>query len=267
MSTFTGTAEFYRQFRPGLPGALTTLLDQIAPAASPRRLLDIGTGPGLVVEALLERFDDIVALDSDASMVAVAESALRTPLPHGSRLQLHHGRAEEFTPSAGWQPHLVTFCRVFHWLDQSAVLARLGEYVAPEGVVAVFSDRSLWTAGNPWQRAVRDVVQDFLGTQRRAGNRTFESPGPPHTQVLRDSPFSEVTETVIPVRRTWSADDVIGYLYSTSFAAPYLFGGRRANFEAAVKTVLAHFTTNGVLLENNAFTVLTAHRPSRHGKR
>ncbi|MGX1668593.1 class I SAM-dependent methyltransferase [Streptomyces sp. NPDC055400] len=267
MSDFTGTSGFYRQFRPCLPNELTALLDRIAPSASPRRLLDIGTGPGLVVEALLDRFDDIVALDPEADMIAAAEASLRPRLQRGSQLHLHHGPAEEFAPAADWQPHLVTLCRVFHWLDQPAVMNRLGEYVAPDGVVAVFSDRSLWTAGNPWQRAVRDVVQDFLGAQRRAGRRAFEAGGPPYAEVLRASAFSEVTETVVPVRRTWIPENVIGYLYSTSFAAPHLFKEHRENFESAVKTVLAHFTTDGVLLENNAFTLLTARRPSPHGKR
>ncbi|WP_327356347.1 class I SAM-dependent methyltransferase [Streptomyces sp. NBC_01304] len=267
MSAFTGTSEFYQQFRPELPHELTTLLDRITPTGSPRRLLDIGTGPGLVVEALLDLFSDIVAVDSDADMVTAAEAFLRPLVQPKSRLLLHHGLAEEFTPAVGWQPHLVTFCRVFHWLDQPTVLSRLSEYVAPDGVVAVFSDRSLWTADNPWQRAVRGVVQDFLGAQRRAGTRTFDTAGPPHAEVLRASPFSEVTETVVPVRRTWIPEKVIGYLYSTSFAAPHLFGERRENFESAVNTVLAHFATDGVLLENNAFTLLTARRPSPYGKR
>ncbi len=34
----------------------------------------------------------------------------------------------------------------------------LSEYVAPDGVIAVFSDRSLWTAYSPWQRAARRAI-------------------------------------------------------------------------------------------------------------
>lgn len=59
MSLFHGTVGFYRQFRPDIPAEVADVLEAAAPAGSPRRLLDIGTGTGLVVEALRGRFDDI----------------------------------------------------------------------------------------------------------------------------------------------------------------------------------------------------------------
>ncbi|MDX3247554.1 hypothetical protein [Streptomyces sp. ME18-1-4] len=154
-----------------------------------------------------------------------------------------------------------------NWLNQPRFLDRLSEYMAPEGVVAVFSDRSLWTADNPWQQAAREVVQDFLGEQRRAGEGVFSAPGPPYADVLRASAFSHVTSTVVAVRRQWKISQVLGYLYSTSFAAPHLFGDRRDAFELAVTNALSPFVDGGVLMEDNAFTVLTARRPSAHGGR
>lgn len=59
MNAFAGTSAYYRRFRPGIPVALAALLDQAAPTDSPRRLLDIGSGPGLVVRALLQYFDNL----------------------------------------------------------------------------------------------------------------------------------------------------------------------------------------------------------------
>ncbi|MDT9689526.1 hypothetical protein Q5762_14495 [Streptomyces sp. P9(2023)] len=53
MSAFTGTADYYREFRPGFPDEIVMLLDQVAPTGSHRRLLDIGTGPGLVGDGVL----------------------------------------------------------------------------------------------------------------------------------------------------------------------------------------------------------------------
>ncbi|MFJ1602588.1 class I SAM-dependent methyltransferase [Streptomyces sp. NPDC088253] len=263
MNAFAGTSAYYRRFRPGIPITLAALLDQAAPTDSPRRLLDIGTGPGLVVHALLPYFDDLIAVDAEPGMITEAEALLRPALDTAHRLQLRHSLAEDFLPPEGWQPHLVTCGRVFHWLNQSPFLDRLSEYLAPDGVVAVFSDRSLWTADTPWQQATREVVQDFLGEQRKAGDGVFSTPGPPYEEVLRASAFSHVTSTVVvPVRRQWKISQVLGYLYSTSFAAPHLFGDRRDAFELAVTNALAPFADSGVLTEDNAFTVLTARRPS-----
>ncbi|WP_079080540.1 class I SAM-dependent methyltransferase [Streptomyces ardesiacus] len=148
MSLFAGTASYYRQFRPGIPEDVAGALDQAAPHRSrgQRRLLDIGTGTGLVAEALLGRFDDIIAIDNDAGMLAAAESALRPKLPEGTRLSLVESAAEDFVPPAGWKADLVTICRAFHWLDQTAVLARLDDQVAPDGVVAILGDSCLGSA-------------------------------------------------------------------------------------------------------------------------
>ncbi|MEV5468065.1 methyltransferase domain-containing protein [Streptomyces griseoincarnatus] len=267
MNAFAGTSSYYRRFRPGIPTDLAALLNQAAPTRSPRRLVDIGTGPGLVAHALLPYFDDLFAVDNELAMLAEAEAVLRPVLSSDHQLRIRHALAEDFLPPEGWRPHLVTCGRVFHWLDQPRFLDRLSEYVAPDGVVAVFSDRSLWTGGCSWQQAAREVVQDFLGEQRHAGDGFFSPVGPPYEEVLRASDFYDVTSTTVPVRRQWSVDQVIGYLYSTSFAAQHLFGDRRDAFEAALTDALALFADGGQFPEDNAFTMLTARRPSARKER
>ncbi|MEV3857671.1 class I SAM-dependent methyltransferase [Streptomyces sp. NPDC050095] len=262
MSLFTGTTTYYRQFRPGIPADVAAVLDQAAPARPDigRRLLDVGTGTGLVAEALLDRFDDVIAIDNDADMLAAAESALRPKLPAGSHLALVESTAEDFTPPAGWQAELVTICRAFHWLDQATVLNLLDSQVAPDGVVAIFGDNSFWAAGSDWKEAVRDVVKSFLGEQRRAGSGTFQHHNRPYSEIMEESPFNEVEEVRVPVERTWNAESILGYLYSTSFAAPHLFGDRLKEFEAAVKVRLTDFSDNDTFAEENEFLIRLGRR-------
>src|SRR5690606_28767712 len=136
-----------------IPPEAADILDAAVADGAPRRLLDIATGTGTVVEALLGRFDDIIAIDHDADMLAVAEGALRSRVPVGTHLQLHQVTAEQFTPPEGWRADLVTICRAFHWLDQSTVLARLDRQVASAGVVAILGDNSFWAASSDWKLA------------------------------------------------------------------------------------------------------------------
>lgn len=260
MSVFQGTVGFYRQYRPGIPAAVAEVLDAAAPAGTPRRLLDVGTGTGLVVEALLDRFDDIIAIDNDSDMLAAAEAALRPQLPAGTQLLLEQVTAEAFTPPAGWQADLVTICRAFHWLDQAAVLARLDAQVSPNGAVAIFGDNSFWVATSDWKAAVRTVIQDFLGEQRRAGERTFQHHNRPYSDIMRESPFDQVEEHTVPVTRTWTADSILGYLYSTSFAAPHLFGDRLDEFDTAVRATLAQYSDTDTFAEDNEFLIRIGRR-------
>jgi len=260
MSLFTGTASYYRQFRPNIPEDVATILDRATAAASPRRLLDIGTGTGLVAEALIGRFDDIIAIDSDAEMLKAADAALRPALPAGARLSLVESTAEDFTPPTGWQADLVTICRAFHWLDQVTVLNLLDDQVAPGGAVAVFGDNSFWAADSPWKQSVRRVVQDFLGEERRAGNSTFQHHNRPYSEIMEESPFNRVQEMRVPVHRTWTTDSILGYLYSTTFAAPQLFGERLPDFEATVRSVLAEHGDDDTFPEDNEFLIRIGRR-------
>lgn len=257
---FTGTVDFYRQYRPGIPDTVADIIDHAIRPGRTRRLLDIGTGTGLVVEALLGRFNDIVAIDNDADMLAAADEALRPALPDDTTLVLTETTAEQFMPPRGWRADLVTICRTFHWLDQAATLRRLDDQVAPGGAVAVFGDSSFWAADSSWKAAVRAVIQDFLGEQRRAGDTTFTHHDRPYSEIMEESPFSRVEQARVPVRRTWTTRSILGYLYSTSFAAPRLFGDRLGQFEAAVTAALAEFSDNDTFLEDNEFVILIGRR-------
>jgi trans-aconitate methyltransferase len=263
MSLFHGTAHYYRQFRPGIPEEVATVLNQAVAPTTPRRLLDIGTGTGLVAEALLNYFDDIIAIDNDPDMLAVAETAIRPKLDAGTTLALIESTAEDFKPPAGWQADLVTICRAFHWLDQATVLELLDQQVAQGGAVAIFGDNSFWTADSPWKQSVRAVVQDFLGEARRAGTGTFNHHNRPYSDIMEESPFNQVEEVRVPVHRTWNTESILGYLYSTTFAAPHLFGDRLDAFEAAVQAALAEHSSDDVFPEDNEFLIRIGRRSNR----
>lgn len=175
-------------------------------------------------------------------------------------LLLEQVTAEAFTPPQRWRAELVTICRAFHWLDQPTVLARLDGQVSPEGSVAIFGDNSFWAATSPWKIAVRAIIQDFLGEQRRAGDSTFKHHDRPYSDIMRESPFSEVKEFTVPVTRTWSADSILGYLYSTTFAAPQLFGNRLNEFDQAVRLRLRDFSDTDAFEEDNEFLIRIGRR-------
>jgi ubiquinone/menaquinone biosynthesis C-methylase UbiE len=260
MTLFAGTAEYYRRYRPGIPGDVAAVLDAAVTRRPPRRLLDLCTGTGAVVRALIGRFDDVIAVDVDPEMLAVADMLLGQR-PEPATLTLQQGRAENFVPPPGWRADLVTIGRAFHWLDRSAVLARLDKVVRPEGAVAILGEVSFWAVTGGWKAAVRSVIQEFLGEARRAGSGLFSEQSQSAREVLQQSPFRQVEEIALPVRRTWTSDTILGYLYSTSFAARRLFGDRLASFDCAVRQRLSEFGNDDTFLEECDFLIQLARRP------
>ncbi|MFJ6211797.1 hypothetical protein ACIQGZ_00395 [Streptomyces sp. NPDC092296] len=77
---------------------------------------------------------------------------------------------------------------------------------------------------------------------------------------MEESPFNQVEEVRVPVQRTWTTEGILGYLYSTSFAAPHLFGDRLADFEAAVRAALAEHSSDDTFLEDNEFLIRIGRR-------
>ncbi|MER5587341.1 class I SAM-dependent methyltransferase [Streptomyces asoensis] len=260
MSLFTGTPSYYRQYRPGIPDDLAARLATYVPDRQPCSLLDVGTGTGLVAEAMMPFFTDIIACDNDPDMIATAEQALRPKVPQGAALSLVTSTAEDLRPPTGWKADLVTICRAFHWLDQVAVLHLLDSQVAEGGAVAVFSNRSFWAAESDWKAAVKQVIKGFLGEERRAGTRTFQHHNRPYSEIMEESPFSQVEEFTVPVIRTWNTASIHGYLYSTSFAAPALFGDRLEEFETTVHKTLRGFSRDDTYHETNEFLVRIGRR-------
>lgn len=130
----------------------------------------------------------------------------------------------------------------------------------PGGAVAIFGDSSFWAIGSPWKDAVRTVIKDFLGEERRAGQGTFQHHDRPYNEFLEESAFNQVEEVSVPVHRKWTIESILGYLYSTSFASRGLFGERIEEFESAVKDTLANHGDGETFPEENEFLLRIGHR-------
>ncbi|CAM5282645.1 class I SAM-dependent methyltransferase [Streptomyces atroolivaceus] len=266
MSLFHATADVYSRHRPGLPDEVVHLLAGTVHGIRRPALLDLGTGTGQVPAALLPVLPQLARLDlvdTDRDLLHQADLTLR-PLLTGRAAAVHPVRAEEFTaPEPGYRADLVTCARAFHWMDRPAVLAMTDRVTASGATLAIMGDGSLWTHPAPWTVALRELIQSYLGTERRAGTTgAYAEPGRRYEDDLAESPFSDVEEHHFPLRRVWTPDKVIGYLRSTSFARPDLFGERHPRFETEARALLEqHAAAKDGLVEDGVFDVLLARRP------
>jgi trans-aconitate 2-methyltransferase len=137
------------------------LLAQV-PLAAPRRVADLGCGPGNSTELLIERFPraEIVGVDSSPDMLRQA----RERLPH---CRFVEADLSTWMPEPGTE--LLFGNAVFHWVpDHPKALARLLHALAPGGVLAVqmpdnehepaFTVMDKVAASGPWAAAIAQAA-------------------------------------------------------------------------------------------------------------
>jgi SAM-dependent methyltransferase len=264
-SMFKGTAYYYSRYRPGYPEEFFSLVSDVFGLDGRGRLLDLGCGTGQIAVPFAGRFDEVIAIDPEPEMLAEARRVIAEA--GAGNVTLVQGSSEDLPAlkEALGLFRVVTMGSSFHWMDRAATLETLAHMVEPDGGIVIASAGSFWTAETEWGRAVKAVVQKWLGHERRAGSGTFSELPERHESVIDRSAFGPCRAHVITYSRTSTLDQVIGHLYSTSFCSPSLLGERREAFEAELSAVLAALCPGGDYTEDVRLEVLLGRRSGADG--
>ncbi len=114
--------------RPPYAPALFNFLLGLAPR--PSRALDLGCGPGKIAIRLADHFDEVVAVDRSAAMLAEAEAL--DAGRHGN-ITWTEARVEDYDTDASFD--LVTAGTSIHWLDHALVFPKLSRWTAVLAVI------------------------------------------------------------------------------------------------------------------------------------
>jgi SAM-dependent methyltransferase len=124
---FGGVAAQYDRGRPSYPQALIDALMQWAP----RTVLDVGCGTGKASRLLVDRGCDVLGVEPDTKMAAVARD---------------HGVSVEESTFEAWDPRKRTFdllisAQAWHWVEPSAGVAKAASVLRAGGHLAIFWNR------------------------------------------------------------------------------------------------------------------------------
>jgi trans-aconitate methyltransferase len=255
---FASAAGYYAKYRVPYPPELIADIVSHYGLDGTGRLLDLGCGPGTFTVPLASHFAEVVAVDADAGMIDEGRST------GAANVAWHVMRAEDVPASFG-KFRLVTFGSSFHWMDRDLVLRRVrDEWLVPGGGVALAGGPSTWWDGGlDWHQTITRVVQKYLGEDRRAGKATVKAAMHERfEEVLPRNGWRVELYRDYDMQLEWSADSIVGNLWSTSFANQTLFGERVGEFEADLRAELTALRPDGVFRETGGFGLVCGRPPA-----
>jgi SAM-dependent methyltransferase len=244
---FRGTAPYYLQGRIPYPDGLHDAFAGAAFLGPGARLLDVGCGPGVVALTLADLFTEVVGVDPDGEMLTeAARYAASSGITNASWIQL---QAEELPAELG-RFQYATFAQSFHWMERELVASAVFEMLFPGGAFvhidsAVDDPAASAPPSLPFPSPPADAMKQlrgkYLGAEQRAGQGYIRY-GTPDNEwgVLQTAGFEPPRRVRVVGRKhlVRSVDDVIAEVFSTSSAAPHLFGDQVQDFERELRVLL-----------------------------
>lgn len=256
---FSGTHKYYAKYRPEIPEEIVNIIVKHFSVKPSDRVFDIGCGTGQVALAMDGKCGEMICIDSDPEMLKLAK---RDTKKSKTKLIWINCDAKDIN---GLKKEIGTFkiataCRAFHWMDQEQVLRDIDSLIDGDGGIAVLGDWSLWNGSEIWQRAVKEVVQKYLGKERRAGDKKFKQSNERWEDIIARSSFKRIKMQQVPIIRNWDIENITGWLLSSSFARPDYFGDQLSAFKKDVKNTLLSFNSKGIFQEQANFSIILASR-------
>ncbi len=249
---FRDAATYYNRFRRCYPPSVVSFLVETFGLNGSGTLLDGGCGTGQGFQVLAPHFERVLAFDADPAMAEFArQNAQRLQLDH---VQVETLRAEDLPTSAG-PFRLALFAASFHWMDQVAVAEKIYDLLEPGGALVILAPSGIHVGKSDWERAICEVLEEFLGPERRAGNGVYRR-GDRHEVMLRRTRFQNIQTRDILEPEIWTLDEIVGFLYSTSFASTYVLGDLRPAFEAAIRERLEPLRVDGGFAKEQEHTLI-----------
>jgi len=258
---YRGTYEYYVKYRLGIPKEVINIIVKHFDIKPTDRVLDIGCGTGQVALAMEGKCGEMVCLDPDPEMLKWAKKTTKDCKMKLTWLNCGAEDLGKFKEKLGIFK-VATCSRAFHRMNQDQVLKDLDELIEEDGGVAVFSDRVLWGGKEEWKQAVKRVIQKYLGEKSNVGKEKPIEPDELWENIIARSVFRFVKTRDVPSKRSWNIESIIGYIFSTAAAAPYLFGDQLDRFKKEIKNILLSINPNGTFKEIAIWSiVLGSKRP------
>lgn len=256
---FRGAAPYYARHALPYPEDFFRSLVRICNLTNSSRALDLGAGTGQIGIPLARSVAEVLSVDASEEMI---QEGRRVAEAEGAEnIEFLVSRSEDLIERTS-SFDIATIAGSFFWMDREPVLTKLSQMLASAGCVAIINRERDGSEPGQWYAAMLSDIKEFWGGHFPAGpgaNRPVLTVS--DREVLRGSQFGEITELRHYYEHHWSIDDLLGFLYSRSMAAPGTLGPRRDEFTTRVRRLLLSYSPSGAFVERGHVTTLLGYRP------
>ncbi|MEO8972692.1 MAG: class I SAM-dependent methyltransferase [Ktedonobacteraceae bacterium] len=219
--------------RPPYPAEVFDILAGLIHAES-RRVLDVGCGTGYIARNLVERVEEIDAVDFSRNMIEMGMT-----LPNGNNPRLHwlFGPIEDVELNPPYA--LMTAGESLHWMDWNIVLPRFHRMLTPGGYLAIIEHNNL---PNAWTDVLSEIIP------RYSTNKDFY-PYDMIEALEHHGLFKKVGEkTTGPVPFMQPIDDYIESFHSRNgFSRERMTPEQAEGFDREARKILLETHSDGIL--------------------
>jgi SAM-dependent methyltransferase len=243
---FVEAAKYYH-YRPAYVRAAIEWISGEMKLDGRGRMLDVGCGTGHVCREFEGKFEEIVGVDPSEEMLRVA-TGLGIGGFGGVKL-----RAEELPAGLG-AFRMIAFGASFHRTDRDRVLEVVYEMLEVGGGLALLFPSVPWKGDEGWKVVLREVIGKWTGED-------LARPIEPSQNLVARSRFGKCEVRDFSEGHRWSAEQICGFMLSTSFCSPTVLGeGVVGEFKAELLERLMGVCGDDRFLETITTTVVLSRR-------
>jgi len=250
------TAARYYSARPSYSAELLRALSEHLGWDGSGRLLDVGSGPGVIALELAQSFAEVIALDPEPEMLSAGKE-----FSAASNVRWVEGRAEDIPQLKLGSFDAITMAQSLHRTDQERTLQIVHDSLRSGGALLLIHhayrgfgmpERPGFTPPVPQgppgiptipYEVIWDALEQHMGITASAPEPGEER----YAALLRRVVFGNCEELALPGRTDIirTPESVLEMFLSTSFAAPERFGDRLDVFRDELLQRLRRLTDSG----------------------
>jgi SAM-dependent methyltransferase len=256
--SFDANAERYHAWRPGYPGRLYQILEDVCGLAPGAKVLEIGPGTGQATRELLARGAEVLAVEMGARLAA----RLRDDLGCFPGLTVIEGDVESVRLSAA-AFDLAVCATALHWMNAATALPKIAAALRPGGWLAVW-----WTVfGDPARTSPLRARLNPMLQARFPAEPDGSRPRPLQTdarvaELTAGGWFSHVEAEQLRWRPRFTPAELAGLFSTFPHIAELPTADRDAVLDEIADLAAQHTDADGKVTENYVVAIYLARRGS-----